>query len=140
MDVKKRIDFLRKELSEHNHSYYVLDESSISDFEFDLLLKELQDLENKHPEFHDAHSPTQRVGAAIIDGFDAVAHKYSMLSLGNTYSEADLLDFDTRLKKLTDQPIKYVCELKYDGVSISLTYKNGTLVPSTYQRRWFKRR
>ena len=128
MDVKQRIDFLRKELSEHNHSYYVLDEPSISDFEFDALLKELQDLENKHPEFDDAHSPTQRVGGAVIDGFDAVAHKYSMLSLGNTYSEADLLDFDTRLKKLTDQPIKYVCELKYDGVSISLIYKNGTLV------------
>ena len=71
MDVKKRIDFLRKELSEHNHSYYVLDEPSISDFEFDALLKELQDLENKHPEFHDAHSPTQRVGGAVIDGFDA---------------------------------------------------------------------
>jgi DNA ligase (NAD+) len=127
MDVKERIDFLRKELSEHNHSYYVLDESFISDFEFDALLKELQDLENKHPEFRDVNSPTQRVGGAVIDGFDAVAHKYSMLSLGNTYSEADLLDFDARLKKLTDQPIKYVCELKYDGVSISLTYKNGVL-------------
>ena len=125
MDVKERIDFLRKELSEHNYSYYVLDQPSISDFEFDALLKELGDLENKHPEFYDTHSPTQRVGGGVIDRFEAVNHKYSMLSLGNTYSESDLLDFDTRIKKLTDQPIKYVCELKYDGVSISLTYQNG---------------
>jgi len=127
MDVKERIDLLRKELSEYNYSYYVLDQSSISDFEFDSLLKELEDLENKHPEFYSAHSPTQRVGGEVIDRFNSVNHKYSMLSLGNTYSEADLLDFDTRIKKLTDQPVRYVCELKYDGVSISLTYQNGVL-------------
>lgn len=125
MDVKERIEFLRKELSEHNYSYYVLDQPSISDFEFDALLKELGDLENKHPEFYDTHSPTQKVGGGVLDRFEAVNHKYRMLSLGNTYSESDLLDFDTRIKKLTDQPIKYVCELKYDGVSISLTYQNG---------------
>ena len=79
-------------------------------------------------ECFDKNSPTQRVGSDVLEGFVAVAHKYKMLSLGNTYSEKDLIDFDTRLKKLTDKPIKYTCELKYDGVSISLTYKNGKLI------------
>ena len=127
MKIKERIDFLRKELAEHNHSYYVLDTSTISDFEFDKLLKELVKLEDENPEFFDSTSPTQRVGGGVIDGFKTVAHKYRMISLGNTYSEEDLHDFDTRLHKLTDQEIEYVCELKYDGVSISLTYKNGEL-------------
>ena len=127
MKIKERIDFLRKELAEHNHSYYVLDTSIISDFEFDKLLQELVKLEDENPEFFDATSPTQRVGGGVIDGFKTVAHKYRMLSLGNTYSEEDLHDFDTRLHKLTDQEIEYVCELKYDGVSISLTYENGDL-------------
>ena len=128
MNVQERIDFLRKEISGHNHSYYVLDNPSVSDFEFDSLLKELQNLENLHPEYFDRNSPTQRVGGSVIDGFVSVPHKYRMLSLGNTYSEEDLIDFDTRLKKITDQPIKYVCELKYDGVSISLSYKHGELI------------
>ena len=128
MNVKERIDFLRKEISGHNHSYYVLDNPTISDFEFDSLLEELQNLENLHPEYFDRNSPTQRVGGSVIDGFVSVPHKYRMLSLGNTYSEEDLIDFDTRLKKITDQPIKYVCELKYDGVSISLKYKDGVLI------------
>ena len=127
MKIKERIDLLRKELAEYNHSYYVLDTSIISDFEFDKLLKELVKLEDENPEFFDATSPTQRVGGGVIDGFKTVAHKYRMLSLGNTYSEEDLHDFDTRLHKLTDQEIEYVCELKYDGVSISLTYENGEL-------------
>ena len=127
MKIKERIDFLRKELAEHNHSYYVLDTSLISDFDFDNLLKELVKLEDENPEFFDATSPTQRVGGSVIDGFKSVAHKYRMLSLGNTYSEEDLHDFDTRLHKLTDHEIEYVCELKYDGVSISLTYENGNL-------------
>ena len=127
MKIKERIDFLRKELAEHNHSYYVLDTSTISDFEFDKLLQELVKLEDENPEFFDSTSPTQRVGGGVIDGFKTVAHKYRMLSLGNTYSEEDLYDFDTRLHKLTDQEIEYVCELKYDGVSISLTYENGDL-------------
>ena len=127
MNIKERIDFLRKELAEHNHSYYVLDTSIISDFDFDNLLNELVKLEDENPEFFDATSPTQRVGGGVIDGFKTVAHKYRMLSLGNTYSEEDLHDFDTRLHKLTDQEIEYVCELKYDGVSISLTYENGDL-------------
>ena len=128
MNVKERIDFLRKEISGHNHSYYVLDNPTISDFEFDSLLEELQNLENLHPEYFDRNSPTQRVGGSVIDGFVSVPHKYRMLSLGNTYSEEDLIDFDTRLRKITDQPIKYVCELKYDGVSISLKYKDGVLI------------
>ena len=128
MNVKERIDFLRKEISGHNHSYYVLDNPSVSDFEFDSLLEELQNLENLHPEYFDINSPTQRVGGSVIDGFVSVPHKYRMLSLGNTYSERDLIDFDIRLKKITDQPIKYVCELKYDGVSISLKYKDGVLI------------
>ena len=128
MNVKERIDFLRKEISGHNHSYYVLDNPSISDFEFDSLLEELKNLENINPEYFDINSPTQRVGGSVIDGFVSVPHKYRMLSLGNTYSEEDLIDFDIRLKKITDQPIKYVCELKYDGVSISLKYKDGVLI------------
>ena len=127
MKINERIDFLRKELAEYNHSYYVLDTSIISDFEFDKLLQELVKLEDENPEFFDATSPTQRVGGGVIDGFKTVAHKYRMLSLGNTYSEEDLHDFDTRLHKLTDQEIEYVCELKYDGVSVSLTYENGDL-------------
>ena len=128
MNVKERIDFLRKEINEHNHSYYVLDTPIISDFEFDSLLNELQNLENLHPEYFDINSPTQRVGGETIEGFNSVIHKYKMLSLGNTYTEKDLLDFDERLKKITDQNIKYVCELKYDGVSISLRYKDGVLI------------
>ena len=87
MNVKERIDFLRKEISEHNHSYYVLDNPSISDFEFDSLLNELKNLENLHSEYFDINSPTQRVGGTVIDGFVSVPHKYKMLSLGNTYSE-----------------------------------------------------
>ena len=86
-------------------------------------MSELQNLEDLHPEFIDKYSPTQRVGGEILDRFVTVSHKYKMLSLANTYSEKDLLDFDNRLKKLTYEPIKYICELKYDGVSISLTYK-----------------
>lgn len=127
MKIKERIALLRKELAEYNHSYYVLDTSIISDFEFDKLLQELVKLEDENPEFFDPTSPTQRVGGGVIDGFKTVAHKYRMLSLGNTYSEEDLHDFDTRLHKLTDQEIEYVCELKYDGVSVSLTYENGDL-------------
>ena len=127
MKIKERIDLLRKELAEYNHSYYVLDTSIISDFEFDKLLQELVKLEDENPEFFDSTSPTQRVGGRVTDGFKTVAHKYRMLSLGNTYSEEDLYDFDRRLHKLTDYEIEYVCELKYDGVSISLTYENGDL-------------
>ena len=128
MSERERITFLRKELANHNHSYYVLDKPLITDFEFDKLLAELQLLENNNPDLFDKNSPTQRVGGGLIEGFTSVKHKYRMLSLGNTYSAEDLHDFDTRLKKLTDQVFEYVCELKYDGVSISLTYENGELV------------
>ncbi len=128
MNEKERINLLRKELAEHNHAYYVLDNPNISDFKFDKLLKELEELESKHPELDDVNSPTQRVGGGVSDGFITVPHKYSMLSLGNTYSEKDLYDFDARLRKHTDQDFEYICELKYDGVSISLTYQNGELL------------
>lgn len=128
MNVEERISFLRKEISNHNHSYYVLDSPKISDFEFDLLLKELEDLENKNPQFYDENSPTLRLGGEVLENFKSVSHKYKMLSLGNTYSFEDLLAFDKRVRKLTDQRFKYVCELKYDGVSISLSYKEGVLV------------
>ena len=128
MTEKERIAFLRKELSEHNYSYYVLDIPVISDFEFDKLLLELQQLEDNNPELFDENSPTQRVGGNVLEGFKTTKHKYRMLSLGNTYSAEDLHDFDTRLHKLTDDELEYVCELKYDGVSISLTYENGELI------------
>ena len=128
MSDKERILFLRKELAEHNHSYYVLDIPIISDFEFDKLLVELQQLEDNNPDLFDANSPSQRVGGAVLDGFKTIRHKYRMLSLGNTYSAEDLHDFDKRSLKLVEQDFEYVCELKYDGVSISLTYENGELV------------
>ena len=125
---KERILFLRKELSIHNHNYYVLDKPLISDYEFDSLLEELNSLEINHPEYFDYNSPTQRVGGGLISSFETINHKYPMLSLGNTYSEEDLLDFDKRIKKLINNDFEYVCELKYDGVSISLTYEDGKLM------------
>ena len=127
MNVSERIQFLRTELRQHNHSYYVLDKPTISDFEFDKLLEELIHLENKNPEFFDPHSPSQRVGGKVSKSFNTVKHQYPMLSLGNTYSEEELRDFDKRIHKLVEDQIEYVCELKYDGVSISLTYENGQL-------------
>ncbi len=127
MKVQDRIVFLRSELQRHNHNYYVLDKPIISDFEFDMLLNELIDLEKQNPQFFDANSPTQRVGGELIKSFDTVAHKHLMLSLGNTYSAEELVDFDKRITKLVETDIEYVCELKYDGVSISLKYENGEL-------------
>ncbi len=127
MNVQDRIVFLRSELQQHNHNYYVLDKPTISDFEFDMLLNELIDLEKQNPQFYDANSPTQRVGGELIKSFDTVAHEYRMLSLGNTYSAEELVDFDKRITKLVETDIEYVCELKYDGVSISLKYENGEL-------------
>jgi DNA ligase (NAD+) len=127
--VKERIDFLRKELEKHNYNYYVLARPDISDFEYDHLLKELEALELETPEFADANSPVNRVGNDINNSFEQREHKNPMLSLGNTYSEEELKEFDSRVSKgLEGQQYKYVCELKYDGVSISLTYKNGRLV------------
>jgi DNA ligase (NAD+) len=128
MNDKERIAFLKKELNHHNHAYYVLDAASISDFEFDKLFYELKSLENKNPHLITLDSPTQRVGGEVLDGFITVTHKYPMLSLGNTYSSEDLHNFDVKLHKLTTKDFDYVCELKYDGVSISLIYENGELV------------
>ncbi len=127
MNIQDRIVFLRSELQQHNYNYYVLDKPTISDFEFDILLNELIDLEKQNPQFYDANSPTQRVGGELIKSFDTVAHEYRMLSLGNTYSAEELVDFNKRITKLVETDIEYVCELKYDGVSISLKYENGEL-------------
>lgn len=129
MDDIQRIEMLRKELNQHNYNYYVLSTPTISDFEFDQMMKELQDLEKLHPEVFDPNSPTQRVGSDISKEFTQVAHKYLMLSLGNTYSREDVADFYQRVSKgLEGEPFEIVCELKYDGTSISLTYENGRLI------------
>lgn len=126
--LKKQIDSLRRELEMHNYNYYVLSEPTISDLEFDLKMRQLQDLEIAHPEYYDPNSPSQRVGSDIVTGFDQVTHNYPMLSLGNTYSIGEVQDFYNRTMKLLNEPFEVVCELKYDGTSISLVYENGTLV------------
>ena len=123
----QRIADLRKELEKHNYLYYVLSQPVISDYDYDMMLRELETLEREHPEFADPNSPTQRVGSDINMEFTQVAHKYPMLSLGNTYSETELTDFDERVCKDLAGRCRYVCELKYDGASISLTYRNGEL-------------
>jgi DNA ligase (NAD+) len=127
-DIKSKIEELSKQLEEHNYRYYVLSDPGISDYEFDKMLEELIRLEKAHPEFLKSNSPSQRVGGQITKEFKSVKHKYPMLSLSNTYNEGEVRDFDERIRKagLTDQ--EYVCELKYDGVSISLTYVKGELV------------
>ncbi|MFC4739168.1 NAD-dependent DNA ligase LigA [Flavobacterium ponti] len=128
MNVLETITKLRAELNQHNFNYYVLDNPMISDYEFDIKLKELQDLENKHPEFFDENSPTVRVGGAITKNFETVPHENRMYSLDNSYSKEDLLDWETRCKKIVGEvAIEYTCELKYDGASISITYENGLL-------------
>lgn len=118
---------LRKEIDYHSYLYYVKSEPEITDFEFDKLLKELEQLENEYPQFDDKYSPTKRVGSDITSEFNQVTHKYPVLSLSNTYSEEDLRDFDARIKKESNIKPEYVCELKFDGVSISLTYEDGIL-------------
>jgi len=127
-DVKARIEALRTELHKHNYNYYVLSQPVISDYDFDQKLRELQDLENAHPEFFDPNSPTQRVGSDVSKEFSQVKHKYPMLSLGNTYSKGEVQDFLLRAQKFINEDIEIVCELKFDGTSISLTYKDGKLV------------
>ena len=128
MDVLATITALREELNQHNYNYYVLDNPTISDFEFDVKLKELQDLEAKHPEYFDENSPTQRVGGTITKNFETVPHEYRMFSLDNSYSKEDLLDWEVRCQKiLGDVPLEFTCELKYDGASISILYENGVL-------------
>jgi DNA ligase (NAD+) len=126
-NIRKQIDELRRQLDEHNYNYYVLSHPTISDYDFDMLLKELEKLEKENPDFFDANSPTQRVGSDLNKEFEQVRHTYPMLSLSNSYSEEELRDFDQKIRKLTDQSFEYVCELKYDGTSISLQYKNGVL-------------
>ncbi|MEP5339481.1 MAG: NAD-dependent DNA ligase LigA [Algibacter sp.] len=128
MNTQQHIEYLRNELRKHNHNYYVLDNATISDYKFDLKLKELQELEEKHPEFFDANSPTQRVGGAVTKNFETIPHEHRMYSLDNSYSKEDLEDWEVRIKKLVDGDVHYTCELKYDGASISLTYEQGKLV------------
>jgi DNA ligase (NAD+) len=126
-EVKARIDILRKEIEEHNNRYFVLNQPSISDYEYDILLNELNTLEKKFPEFIIENSPTKKVGSDITKEFKQFEHTYPMLSLGNTYSEEELREFDNRIHKTISQSIEYVCESKFDGASISLTYRNGSL-------------
>lgn len=128
MTVKEKIDQLRADLHRHNYNYYVLNAPEISDKEFDDRMRELQDLEKEHPEYQDDNSPTMRVGSDLNKNFTQVAHKYPMLSLGNTYSESEVTDFYDRVKKALNEDFEICCELKYDGTSISLTYENGKLV------------
>lgn len=125
MDAKLKIDQLRTELHEHNYNYYVLDQPVISDYEFDMKLKELQELEMANPEFHDPNSPTMRVGGEVTKNFKTVVHDFPMYSLSNSYSKEDLDEWQTRIQKIIESPLEFTCELKYDGASISLTYENG---------------
>jgi DNA ligase (NAD+) len=127
--IENKIKALREALRQHNYSYYVLDEPSISDYEFDIRLKELQELETKHPEYFDPNSPSQRVGGEITKNFNTVTHKNRMYSLDNSYSKEDILDWEIRIQKiLGDVDLEFACELKYDGASINLSYENGAFV------------
>jgi DNA ligase (NAD+) len=129
MSIQETIQALRNELNQHNYNYYVLDDATISDYDFDLKLKELQDLENKYPEFFDEHSPTQRVGGTVTKNFKTIAHQFRMYSLDNSYSKEDLLDWENRIQRvLGNVNLQYTCELKYDGASISISYQDGKLV------------
>jgi len=127
-EAYRKITDLRKELEDHNYKYYVLAQPEISDFDFDMKLRELEKLEKEFPEFADPYSPTQRVGSDISKAFEQVEHRYPMLSLSNAYSEGEITDFDNRIKKLIGEDFEYVCELKFDGSSISLLYEKGKLV------------
>ncbi len=126
-EAKIRIDQLCEELQEHNYRYYVLAQPVISDYEFDHKLKELERLEAAYPEFVRPDSPSLRVGGEPTKNFPSVKHKYPMLSLSNSYSLQEIEEFDARVQKAVKQPVEYVCELKYDGLSISLTYTDGVL-------------
>lgn len=126
-DIRHRIEELRSELNRHNHKYYVENAPEISDYDFDLLMRELQELEKAHPEYSDPNSPTVRVGSDLSQAFKSATHRFPMLSLSNTYSLEELLEFMTRIEKEVGQ-VEYVCELKFDGTAISLSYENGALV------------
>ncbi|MEY4834906.1 MAG: ligase [Bacteroidota bacterium] len=139
MTVLETIQSLRAELNLHNYNYYVLDNPTISDFDFDVKLKQLQDLEAANPSFFDENSPTQRVGGVVTKNFNTVEHEYRMYSLDNSYSKEDLLDWQTRCQKiLGDVDLEFTCELKYDGASISITYENGKLVRAVTRGDGFK--
>ena len=129
MNVQEKIEGLRSKLHEYNFEYYVNDTSLISDFEFDQLMKELQDIEALHPEFYDSNSPSQRVGGQITKNFETVTHAERMYSLGNTYSEEEIREWvDRIIKNLEGKTPTFTCELKYDGASINLTYEKGALL------------
>jgi DNA ligase (NAD+) len=137
--IEQEIKLLREELRTHNYNYYVLDNATISDFEFDIKLKDLEKLELENPQFFDANSPTQRVGGEITKNFNTVVHKNRMYSLDNSYSKEDLLDWEKRIKKILEtNEVNYTCELKYDGASINLTYKNGVLKSAVTRGDGFK--
>src|SRR5690554_797990 len=126
-EAEKRIIKLTEELNAYNHAYYIEDQSLISDYEFDMKLEELQELEEKFPELADENSPSKRVGGEIIKSFKTIKHRYPMLSLANSYNRTELMEFDNRVQRLAGKKVTYVCELKYDGVAIGITYKNGRL-------------
>ena len=128
MNISDKINSLIKKLHEHNYRYYILDNPLISDYDFDMMLKELEQLERDNPKFFDLNSPTQRVGGDITKSFDTSVHNNPMYSLDNSYSLNELKEWEKRIKKVIDSPIKYTCELKFDGVSINLTYKDGELL------------
>lgn len=127
-EIERKIRHLREKLHTHNYNYYTLDKPIISDYDFDMLLKELIQLENIHPEYYDENSPTMRVGGTITKKFNTIAHENRMYSLDNAYSYEELEDFEKRINKIVEEKKEYVCELKYDGVSISLTYEKGKLL------------
>lgn len=126
-NIQQKIEELRTELHQYNYDYYILDEATISDFEFDLKLKELQELEKQHPQYHDPNSPTLRVGGEITKNFPTTAHQFRMYSLDNSYDFEDLEDWEKRIIKTIEEPVEFVAELKYDGASISVFYENGKL-------------
>jgi DNA ligase (NAD+) len=126
-EAKEKIQQLTHVINQHNYNYYVLSNPTVSDYDFDMLLEQLIKLEQEFPEFADENSPTKRVGGDITKEFETVKHKYPMLSLGNSYSKEEIADFETRIKKLVEDEIEYVCELKYDGVAIGITYVDGKL-------------
>jgi len=128
IDIQAKIEALTQELNDYNYQYYVLAQPSISDYDFDHKLKELEALEAKYPEFRDPNSPTLKVGGDITQRFNTVKHRWPMMSLGNTYNEQELKDFDSRVRKVIGDQVQYVVELKFDGLSISITYQDGKLV------------
>lgn len=127
-EARQRIESLRQSLDDHNYKYYVLNEPTISDFDFDMMMRELQDLEEAFPQFRDPHSPTMRVGGDITDKFEKVRHRYPMMSLSNAYNFDEVREWENRLKRSTQGNPEYVCELKYDGVAIGIVYQNGKMV------------